>query len=94
MQDGFFSVGYGTDDLGMVEFIEVVWKAIRSMKSATLTSYDPTGTKALCEGIADFVVGPDAAEFASESPRLAAGIVRFKAVKKEPKVKKRSKPSA
>ena len=82
LQDGFISAGYGDDDLGMVEFVKSIWKVLRSMKSATLTSYDPTGTTALHPGIANFVVGPDAASFASESPLLAAGIIRFKAVKK------------
>lgn len=89
LNDGSISAGCREDDHASIDYIKHIWKALQALKSASLTSYDPTGTKILCEQISDFVVGPDAAKFASESPLLAAGIVRYKAVKKEPKQKSR-----
>lgn len=92
LQNGAVNIGYDEEDIGMAEFVKVIWKALRSMKSATLTSYDPSGETALHSGISDCIVGPDATSFASESPLLASGIVRFKAdkISKEKKSRKTS----
>lgn len=80
LQDGSMSSGYGANDTKMAEFVKIVWKVLRALASARLTSFDPTGTIALHENISNFIVGPDATRFASEEPKLAAGIIRFQAV--------------
>lgn len=93
LNDGSISASCREDDHASIDNIKHIWKALQTMKSASLTSYDPTGSKILSEQISDFVVGPDAAIFAMDSPLLAAGIVRYKAVKKQPKNKSRKQTS-
>ncbi len=75
----------------MKHFVKIVWEVLRTLNSATLTSYDPTGTKVLESEIKDYVVGPGAMGFGLLKPALKhpSAACLYKTFPIQPKVRQR-----
>ncbi len=88
---GDIGIGFQRGNLAMEHFVKIVWEVLRTLNSATLTSYAPTGAKILESQIKDYVVGPGALEFGLLQPVLKhpSAACLYKALSIQPRVNQR-----
>jgi hypothetical protein len=70
LSSGDMSVGFQKDNLPMKQFVEAVWKVLRSLNCATLCGFDPKAKKKLDRNIKNYIVGPGARQLSLKGGQL------------------------
>jgi hypothetical protein len=70
LTSGDMSVGFQKDNLPMKQFVDAVWKVLRSLNCATLCGFDPKVKKKLARNIKNYIVGPGARQLSLEGAQL------------------------